>query len=1052
MTGARAMELARFSRRSAWGWYLAAGALVTFLYCMVAPVEGNGRVMNSLGLSSSVAIVLGIVFHQPRLRKAWIAFLVGQLLFFAGDVYTYSPNVPFPSPGDALYLTVYPALMAGLVLLVRRRNPISDWAGLIDSLILSLGIGLLSWVFLVAPYIDLSGMTNLAKGVSMAYPLGDVLLLAAAIRLAVDTGRRQPAFYLLASSIVCLLVTDSIYNYMLLKGTYDHQVLLDVGWIAYYLLWGAAALHPSMRTLEEPAPNRRVRLTRVRLALLAVACLIAPSIGVVQADRNTEMLVVTCASMVLFLLVVARMAGLVRQEERVVARERALRHAGLALVGATGLDKIHAATIEAVQSLVGRPVAVWVVDVQDDGYRLVASSDAGRPGPEVLDVLAAAWIARRAATGCAPLAEAPPELRTALGIAEDGVSADDRLMLSPLSGRGEVQGYVVVAVAKADVSLLTPALEALSSQVALAVSSALLSEDLHRRQSEARFRSLVAHSSDLITVLGSGGEISYLSPSIERLLGFTATELQGTSFLSLVAPADRSRIAHILEPARAEIDTHTLECNLIHRDGTALEFEIRHSNLIDDEHIRGIVLNSRDISERKAFERQLAHQAFHDSVTGLANRALFADRVAHALSRRSDERSPLGVMFIDLDDFKTINDSLGHPVGDSVLRQVGERLLAALRPTDTAARFGGDEFAVLLEDIEGTQDAADIAERLKEAIERPVDAEGKELFVRASIGICLTRPGEATSPEDLLRNADVAMYMAKRDIKGSYRMFEPAMHESVVERLELRADLQRAIDERQLEVHYQPVVRLGEGVVEGLEALLRWQHPTKGTISPVQFIPLAEETGLILPIGRWVLREACRQGAALQHAVGRSEPLMMSVNLSVKQLQSDTIVADVESALQESGLHPGNLVLEITETVMMLDADLAVERLKALKRLGVRVALDDFGTGYSSLSYLSKFPIDILKMDRSFLQAGRADSGLAAAIVSLGEKLSLRVVAEGIEMPEQLSSLLDLGCDLGQGFLFAKAMPLPSVVEYLESAAADEPPADEIDRPERDAA
>jgi EAL domain-containing protein (putative c-di-GMP-specific phosphodiesterase class I) len=248
------------------------------------------------------------------------------------------------------------------------------------------------------------------------------------------------------------------------------------------------------------------------------------------------------------------------------------------------------------------------------------------------------------------------------------------------------------------------------------------------------------------------------------------------------------------------------------------------------------------------------------------------------------------------------------------------------------------------------------------------------------------------------------------------------------------------------------VVRLGEGVVEGLEALLRWQHPTKGTISPVQFIPLAEETGLILPIGRWVLREACRQGAALQHAVGRSEPLMMSVNLSVKQLQSDTIVADVESALQESGLHPGNLVLEITETVMMLDADLAVERLKALKRLGVRVALDDFGTGYSSLSYLSKFPIDILKMDRSFLQAGRADSGLAAAIVSLGEKLSLRVVAEGIEMPEQLSSLLDLGCDLGQGFLFAKAMPLPSVVEYLESAAADEPPADEIDRPERDAA
>jgi EAL domain-containing protein (putative c-di-GMP-specific phosphodiesterase class I) len=294
--------------------------------------------------------------------------------------------------------------------------------------------------------------------------------------------------------------------------------------------------------------------------------------------------------------------------------------------------------------------------------------------------------------------------------------------------------------------------------------------------------------------------------------------------------------------------------------------------------------------------------------------------------------------------------------------------------------------------------------------------------------------------------------MAKRDIKGSYRMFEPAMHESVVERLELRADLQRAIDEHQLEVHYQPVVRLDKRVVYGLEALLRWQHPVKGTISPLQFIPLAEETGLIIPIGRWVLHEACKQGAALQGAFGGEHRLTMSVNLSVKQLQSDTIVADVEFALAESGLAPDALVLEITESVMMLDTDLAVERLKALKNLGVRVALDDFGTGYSSLSYLSRFPIDILKMDRSFLQAGRADSGLAAAIVSLGETLDLQVVAEGIEMPEQLSSLLNLGCELGQGFLFAKAMPLPSVVEYLGSAAADEPQADETDRPERDAA
>ena len=443
-----------------------------------------------------------------------------------------------------------------------------------------------------------------------------------------------------------------------------------------------------------------------------------------------------------------------------------------------------------------------------------------------------------------------------------------------------------------------------------------------------------------------------------------------------MAATDRGRIAHILEPSGLENDSHTLECTLVHRDGTTLEFEIRHSNLIDDEHIRGIVLNSRDISERKAFERQLAHQAFHDSVTGLANRALFADRVAHALSRRSDERTPMGVMFIDLDDFKTINDSLGHPVGDTVLREVGERLLAALRPTDTAARFGGDEFAVLLEEIEGTQHAADIAERLKEAIERPVTIEEKQLFVRASIGICLTRPGETTSPEDLLRNADVAMYMAKRDIKGSYRMFEPAMHESVVERLELRADLQRAIDEHQLEVHYQPVVRLDRRAVYGLEALLRWQHPDQGHDLADAVHPARRGDGPHhpdRPLGAARGVQAGRGPAAgvRRGAAPDDERQPVASSSSSPTRSSPTS----RSALAESGLAPDNLVLEITESVMMLDTDLAVERLKALKNLGVRMALDDFGTGYSSLSYLSRFPIDILKMDRSFLQSGRAGLG-----------------------------------------------------------------------------
>jgi len=354
-----------------------------------------------------------------------------------------------------------------------------------------------------------------------------------------------------------------------------------------------------------------------------------------------------------------------------------------------------------------------------------------------------------------------------------------------------------------------------------------------------------------------------------------------------------------------------------------------------------------------------------------------------------------------------------------------------VRPTDTVARFGGDEFAVLLEGVNDSAMAADAAARILHALELAYEIDGKQVFPRASVGICLVDRQDAV-PEaaELLRNADVAMYMAKRDSKGSYRVFEPAMHERVVERLELRAELQQSIEADQLELHYQPVVRLEGHEIVGVEALLRWQHPTRGTIPPNQFIPLAEETGLIVAMGRWVLNEACREGVEIQTRFERDQPLTISVNLSVRQLQSDSIVSDVRCALETSGLPPESLVLEITESVMMSDTDFAVQRLDDLKALGVRLAMDDFGTGYSSLSYLSRFPVDILKMDRSFVGAGE-NVALQSAIIALGASLELDVVAEGIELPEQEQSLHDLGCEIGQGFLFARPMPSSDLAAYL---------------------
>jgi diguanylate cyclase (GGDEF)-like protein/PAS domain S-box-containing protein len=1013
-------------RANVWTWYVAVGCTLAGLYMFVPPFKGAGPVINIIGFSGVIAIVAGIRMHKPRARAAWWLFAAGQLLFFSGDVYTYSnPNAPFPSPGDAAYLLVYPVLMAGLLVLVKRRNPRRDPSALIDALILTIGIGLLSWVFLIAPNIHLTGLSWLAQSVSIAYPLGDVLLLAAAIRLAVDAGKRAPAFYLLSGSIVCLLATDSAYNLALLKGTYNHsQLIYDLGWMLYYVLWGAAALHPSMRVLEEPALDARPRLTWVRLSLLGAACLISPTIRFYQSIDNPDTLVLIVASAVLFLLVVTRMAGLVRQEERIVSRERTLRVAGAELVGAAGNEQIYEAAIAGVRRLLGDEACVHLALLASGGPAVVASShDSDWP----LSEPSFSWLQDRAEKVRIPYLELPREVRSELQL-EGGHT----VLIARLSTRSEVRGLLLANSPNEVSEEVANSFQALGLQVSLAVEGASLAADLHRRQSEARFRSLVAHSSDLITVLDAEGVVTYQSPSVERVLGYEAGEIEGTRFDRLLSEADRPRLQRLIAGDGAGSgEAHTLECSLTRRDGATLLFEVQHTDLLGDEHVRGIVLNSRDVSERKEFEEQLAHQAFHDPVTNLANRALFSDRVEHALMRSQRGFPDIAVVFIDLDDFKTVNDSLGHAAGDQVLQEVARRLRIAVRPTDTVARFGGDEFAVLLESVTDSSEAADAAARILNALEIPYEIDGKQVFPRASVGICLVnREDDVPEAAELLRNADVAMYMAKRDSKGSYRVFEPAMHERVVERLELRAELQQAIDADQLELHYQPVVRLGGHEILGVEALLRWNHPTRGTIPPNQFIPLAEETGLIISMGRWVLSEACREGVALQKQFARKEPLGISVNLSVRQLQSDSIIADVRGALETSGLPADSLVLEITESVMLADTDFAVERLRELKALGVRLAMDDFGTGYSSLSYLSRFPVDILKMDRSFVGSGE-NVALQSAIIALGASLDLDVVAEGIELPEQERSLHDLGCEIGQGFLFARPMPSSDLATFL---------------------
>jgi diguanylate cyclase (GGDEF)-like protein/PAS domain S-box-containing protein len=1027
------------------------------LYVAVPPLKGSGPLINLLGLSGVLAVVAGIRLHRPRVASAWWWFAGGLGLFWAGDVYTYSypkltgAEVPFPSAGDGLYIAVYPALLIGLAILVRSRNRRPGGPGLIDSLIMSLGLALVSVILLIAPYVHDASLPLLPKVVSIAYPVGDIILLAAGIRLAVDSGKRRPSFYLLIASIVVLLATDFTYGLMMLHNAYHHQLSLDVGWIEMYLLWGAAALHPSMRGLTDAGIERGPRLSPARLTMLAGATLIAPVLELRNVlsrhASDPDLVFVIAASVVMFGLVVGRMAGLVRQREHSLSREQLLGAAGGWLVAATSTEQIIQAGLEAAESLGGLGAYALLCRAEPQGgLRIAARRDDGSLRTWKAPEEVALFLAAHADHEGGPL----PGWLTGYLHLEVGEWSGMAIALS-FQRRGGI--WLVVAGRQSPELETRASLGLLANHISQALERGDLSEQVHRRASEARFTSLVQNATDLICVIDEAGTIVYQSPSIETVLGYAPEDVIGRRFVELLHPSEQGRLLRLLsEGAWSHNSTEPIAGVLGAQDGSPRHVEILHTDLRHDEQVRGIVLNGRDVSERKAIEDELSHQAFHDPVTHLANRALFSERVRHAVARSRREAIGLAAIFVDLDDFKTINDSLGHAAGDRVLLEVAKRLSSCVRTADTAARFGGDEFAVLLEDVADVQAAAETAERILEALAVPLGVAHTTMAIRASLGISVAEPGSPTDADELIRNADAAMYIAKADGKGHYRVFEPTMHERVLSRLELRGDLQRALDLGEFELHYQPLVRLADGAVTGVEALVRWNHPERGLVSPADFIPFAEETGMIVPIGRWVLREGCRQAALLRSRVKGETLPSIGINLSVRQLFHDDIVSDVVTALLDAHLEPSALILEITESVMMTDTDLAARRMAELHGLGVRLALDDFGTGYSSLSYLTRFPLDILKMDRSLLAAGAAPvtSGLASAVLSLGETFDLEVVAEGIEHSEQSDTLRALGCETGQGFFFARPMPSSQLLPFLAGRPAPRaalPPGRPVGRP-----
>ena len=570
------------------------------------------------------------------------------------------------------------------------------------------------------------------------------------------------------------------------------------------------------------------------------------------------------------------------------------------------------------------------------------------------------------------------------------------------------------------------------------------------RQSEQRFRSLVQRATDMITVCDASGRILYETPAVERILRWQPGERLGSLVADFVEGGDRELLHALLAEVIAHPESsRTIEVRQLDAQGCLHWIEATATNLLDEPTVHGLVVNHRVIDERKALEEQLTHRACHDVLTSLANRSLFQDHVQAAIRRRDVDTHRPSVMFIDVDDFKTVNDGFGHDAGDHLLKEVASRLLECVRAEDMVARLGGDEFAILIAGGDAPAvAAAEVAERVLAAMRAPFTVAGREVFVGVSIGIAAYEPSVADA-DHLLRQADMAMYRAKGEGKGRYALFSEAMEALVRYRIETETDLRAAIDGGQLVVHYQPIVTLATGQIVAVEALVRWDHPRRGMLPPSAFLPTAEATGLIIPIGRTVLDAACHQLRCWQDAGGAGRDLKVTVNLSSRQLRSETIVEDIASAISRSGIAPGSLVIEVTETVLLEDIAAVGAVLDRLKSLGALIAIDDFGTGYSSLSHLARFPVDLLKVDRSFV-SGMSDDGsksrLVTAIAKLAQELQLLTVAEGVEDASLEGPLRDLGYTYAQGYYYSR--PYDSrVVDGLLARSLVDQPLDRAPRP-----
>jgi diguanylate cyclase (GGDEF)-like protein/PAS domain S-box-containing protein len=979
-----------------------------------------------LGLSSAAAVTVGAIVNRPRGRVPWFLVALALLTLTIGDTWynvltlQLGQTNPFPSMADVFYLLMYPLLAAGLLLLPRLATG-RDRAGLVDILIVTAGFGLLMWVFIISPNVHNQALTGAQLAIIVAYPLFDIVVLAVGARL-ITAVSRTPSVVLLAIGGLGLLTADVLYGLSQLHDTWAIGGPIDVGWIAFYSAWGAAALHPSMVTLTEPRVVRQSPVTTTRLVVLALAALIAPVVlgveGAIGPVRDAHIIAVLSA--VIFLLVLLRLAGVVRVNSDTLARERGLREAGAALVSATDSVAVSLAVHSAVASL--------LPEGSDHEVRLALKEDraGARDGPvqSGADQLRARYVDTSALP--APAARA--------------MARYDIVLITPLvvhdrpSGDPHI-GDLLVATDEDALVALEGAVQLLAAQAALALERITLSNEITRRRSEEYFRTLVQNTADVILIVTDDDEILYASPSAKTLFG--SSTLAGRQLRDLLEPDSWEQAHRVLTAVRGggtgRVGTGMADWTVVTTAGGIVQVGVSCSDLRGDPTVDGLVITLRDVTEQRRLERELTHRANHDSLTGLANRVLFADRVQAAVDLTLRTGALVGVLFIDLDDFKVVNDTLGHEIGDQLLAAVGHRLSGALRANDMAARLGGDEFAILIEETVDPIDVEQVAERIVRILAEPIVLSGNLVNGSASIGVSTTI--EAEDASDLLRQADLALYVAKGAGKSRWRRYQPEQHVALIQRLELRSALDQALAEGAFRLQYQPIVSLADGRTVGFEALLRWHHPTRGLLAPGEFIDVAEDSGLIVPIGDWVLARAMSDAARWSQVTGDSSTYL-GVNVSARQFRAQGFVDKIRHELAASGLAPERVMLEITESLLLREDEQVWIDLTALREIGLRVAIDDFGTGYSALSYLRQVPIDVVKIDKSFIDSMSSSAqqkALVEGIVGLAQTLGLQVIAEGIQRPADRDLLVEIGCPLGQGFLYSSPLSTDDVVDWVRT-------------------